>query len=42
MIHQTLADAREAHQDRNAHLLQVPDRSDAGAQQMRRRMDRAA
>src|SRR6266404_4444638 len=42
MIHQALADALEAHHDRNAHLLQVPDRADAGAQQMRRRMDRAA
>ena len=42
MIHQALADAREARQHRNAHLPEVPDRSDAGAQQMRRRMDRAA
>ena len=42
MIHQALADALEAHQDRNAHVLQMPDRADAGAQQMRRRMDRAA
>ena len=39
MIHQTLADAGEAHHDRNAHLLQMADRSDAGAQQMRRRMN---
>ena len=42
MIHQPLADARQPHQDRNAHFLEVPDRSDAGAQQMRRRMDRTA
>src|ERR1700730_5927274 len=42
MIHQALADALKAHQNWNAHLLEVPDRADAGAQQMRRRMDRAA
>src|SRR6202035_2444960 len=42
MIHQPLADALKAHQNRNAHLLEVPDRADAGAQQMRRRVDRAA
>ena len=28
--------------DRNAHVLEMPDRADAGAQQMRRRMDGAA
>src|SRR5882724_11437543 len=42
MIHQALADAFEAHQDGYAHILQVSDRADAGAQQMRRRVDRAA
>ena len=42
MIHQALADACKTHQDRNAHVLQVSDRADAGAQEMRRRMDRAA
>ena len=42
MVHQALADAGEARQHRNAHVPEVPDRSDPGAQQMRRRMDRAA
>ena len=42
MVHQALADALEAHQHRNAHVAEMPDRADAGAQQMRRRVDRAA
>ena len=42
MIHQALADALEPHQDRDAHVPEVTDRTDASAQQMRRRMDRAA
>jgi hypothetical protein len=42
MIHQALADALEAHHDGNAQILQMPDGADAGPQQVRRRMDRAA
>jgi hypothetical protein len=42
MIHEALADAFEAHHDRDAHLLEVSDGADAGAQEMRRRMDRTA
>src|SRR6185437_15872237 len=42
MIHQALADALKAHHDGNAHLLQVPDRTDAGAEQMGRGMDSPA
>ncbi|MGY4302577.1 hypothetical protein ACVWXN_010672 [Bradyrhizobium sp. i1.4.4] len=42
MIHQALTDACQPHQDRNAHILEVTDRADAGAQEMRRRMDGAA
>src|SRR5215831_14156709 len=42
MIHQALADALKGHQNGNAQILQVPDRADAGAQQMSRRMDGAA
>ena len=41
MVHQALADAGEARQHRNPHVPEMPDRADAGAQQMRRRMDRA-
>src|SRR4029079_6460391 len=41
MIHQALTDALEARDDRNAQILQLPDRADAGAQEMRGRMDRA-
>ena len=35
MIHQALADAFKRHQDGNADVLQLADRADAGAQQMR-------
>src|SRR6516162_3180039 len=42
MIHQALADALESHQDRNAQILQLPDRTDTGAEQMRRRMNGSA
>src|SRR3954447_26231180 len=42
MIHQALADALQPHQHGNAHIPEVTDRADAGAQQMRRRMDGAA
>src|SRR5262245_58198985 len=42
MIHQALAHALKPHQNWNAQFLQMPDWADAGAQQMRRRMDRAA
>ena len=37
---EALTDAGKAHQDRNAHLLQMPDRSDAGAQKHRGGVDR--
>src|ERR1700752_3831504 len=42
MIHQPLADAFKAHQNWNAHLLEMPDRTDTGPQEMGRRVDRAA
>src|SRR6202000_2559893 len=42
MIHQALADAFQSNQDGNAHVPEVTDWADAGAQQMRRRMDSAA
>src|SRR6187399_3680260 len=42
MIHQALPDAFKSHKDGNAHVPEVTDRTDAGAQQMRRRMDGAA
>ena len=35
-------DDSESHQDRNAHVLKMPNRADAGTQQMRRGVDRAA
>ena len=41
MIHQALADTRQSHPDVDAHIPEVADRSDAGAQQMRRRVDGA-
>src|SRR5882724_3562487 len=41
MIHQALADACQSHQDGNTHIPEVTDRADAGAQEMRRRMDGA-
>ena len=42
MIHQPLADAGQGGDHLDAHVAQMPDRSDARAQQMRRRMNRAA
>ena len=42
VVHQALADAGEARAHLDPQVLQMPDRSDAGAQQMRRRMDGAA
>ena len=41
MIHQPLPDAGEVGADLDAEIAQRPGRADAGAQQMRRRMDRA-
>src|ERR1700675_109274 len=42
MIHQPLTDALQAHQHGNAHIPEMAYRANAGAQQMRGRMDRAA
>ena len=42
VVHQALADAGERHAHLDPQILQVPDRPDAGAQQVRRRMDGAA
>src|SRR4051794_40953155 len=42
MIHQALADTFKSHQDGNAHVPELTDRTNAGAQEVRRRMDCAA
>ncbi len=41
MVHQSLADAGQGGDHGDAHVAQVPDRADAGAHQVGRRMDGA-
>jgi hypothetical protein len=41
VVHQPLADPRDVGDDLDPEIAQMTRRADAGAQQMRRRMDRA-